>query len=301
MFFFLSGYVSIFSLKLGCVDFLKKKIRNLLIPYLFFSFFSFLILRVIFEQNLGFSTFFSELFISQRNHMSFNVALWFLTTLFIIEVVFYFLKRVMRINFIIILLLFILGGFGYITFETLYSPKLPWTIDSAMYYSVFFGIGNILGETNFNVQYRRLMKSLLLCSLAMSMIILIEFNIYQQILFLIHSQIISYIVSIIASLVSIVACIAVSVFLQESKLLRYIGQNSLIILALHIPVGINVLNYFINLFNLQLQLSNNSNLIGLIQTIIILLMMMPTIKVIHKYFPFLLGRVGAFKIKNKMI
>ncbi len=139
LFLFLSGFLS--KNNLSPCDFIKKKVKTLIVPYIFLSIgiVAFSIVADIYKQRFSLSLCFSTLwsFCIQRRQ---NVV-WFLAFLFILELLFYFLSKFLNkfTLFIICILMPVIGLF----YIELNGPYLPWNVDVCFMAIPFYYLGYI--------------------------------------------------------------------------------------------------------------------------------------------------------------
>jgi fucose 4-O-acetylase-like acetyltransferase len=79
-----------------------------------------------------------------RNHF-FAGGLWFLSCLFVIKVVFYALRRFIRFKWILLLISLGLYCIAELVIShcPLADPRMPFNVDSACYYTVFYALGYV--------------------------------------------------------------------------------------------------------------------------------------------------------------
>ena len=142
LFFMISGY-----LYKNKKEFVKNKVKKVLIPYFIFSIFSFLywliIERHIRSQSISPLDAFSNIFIAKggSDNYIFNVVLWFLPCLFITETIFWILEKNFSTKKIgIIVFLSSIIGFIY---PKIVDFRLPFCIDIFFTSIVFYYIGYI--------------------------------------------------------------------------------------------------------------------------------------------------------------
>lgn len=154
LFFFISGmcynpmkYQSVWKL-------INRRVKTLLIPYVFFSIVTWLI-YVVYSQllktdNLENCWFYlSQTLLAQGSggFLEHNVALWFVPCLFVVDIIYYYIAKLQEWATIIFTLLCMFVG---IMMSTHHNPteiqftKLPWSIDSALGALPFYACGNIL-------------------------------------------------------------------------------------------------------------------------------------------------------------
>lgn len=120
-------------------EYLLRKIRTLIIPYIFFSLLSILMVYIKNETEIDMMYCLREIVMGQRGKIDVNQALWFLPTLFIIENIYFFLVKLLRNKYIRGCLCFAVSFFAY---PFISEPRLWFGLDGAMYYLVFFMLGN---------------------------------------------------------------------------------------------------------------------------------------------------------------
>lgn len=129
---------------------IKRRVQTLLIPYVIFSLVTWLIyvvgvlafhndtmqncwyylLQTVFAQGSG-------------GYLEHNVALWFVTCLFVVDVLYYFISKLPDWANILVCLLCAAGG---ILMSSHYYniTTLPWSVDSALSAIPFFAFGNLM-------------------------------------------------------------------------------------------------------------------------------------------------------------
>lgn len=298
LFFLLSGYF--FSMKKG--DFLSftiTKIRSLLIPYLFFSFVSLFLLIFIFNQPVDLVRAAKDMILSSRNHIFFNQPLWFLTSLLVIEMIYFGLSKLLRNNYFILIVTLVSSILVVQKFGVLSSGVIfPWSIDQSLFYLVFFGIGHLLRTAG--MLDKDLKKSPVILFLSLAFVIFVFYpSVFLKVIGLIGiPSIAMYLHQFLFALFGISFVIFVSQFLSFISLLNYIGRNSLILMALHIPLGFNLYHMWIR-GKLGVTIEN-LNTFGLAVTIFTVIILLPVIYLINRYFPIMLGRgLDSQTIMNK--
>lgn len=145
LFFLISGCMENFNNEKNFIKYFLKKVKNILIPFLIFSLLS-IIIRVI-ETNASLGAVKSMLTLLLRGNIRntfFAGSLWFLSCLFIIEILFNIIKRI-KIKPLILLIclgLFVVSN-TLIGTSPIIKPHFIWNIDSALYYIIYYAIGYI--------------------------------------------------------------------------------------------------------------------------------------------------------------
>ena len=288
LFFFLSGYVFSVTRYPSFAGFLSHKCRTVLIPYVSFSIISVIAFRVIVEGNVDPAKALHDFLVSRRNDIFYNVPLWFLTTLFLVQVMYYLIKKHLKNAFAILVVLFALSAFAIYVLKTIEAPKFPWTFDNALYYLFFYGAGSIVSE---EVRENRISNSATYAVfgaalLVNSVLLLVPYHlIVEEFLYNRASHVVWFPLVGLAGTLSV---IAISVAMKSSRILQYLGRNSLVIFSLHVPFGLVVLEKIALTFNVHPQ---TDDVWGFAQTALILLILTPIIGAVNTYFPFLLGNV----------
>lgn len=298
LFFFLSGFL--FSSKGNFKEFLLIKVRSLLVPYFAFAIISLFLFSHYLEQPIELNHFLKSTLESKRNFIYYNDPLWFLTSLFLIEILFYFIVKFVRNKFAMLLVVFVVG---FLSFAKLGATNgtniLPWSLDQSLYYLVYFGIGYFV--RNMHWFERDLRKSVILIGLSSLYIwFVIDSTFYQKVWQLLHlpSVVQVYLSGIIWASLAISFVIYLSQLLSISPLINYMGKNSLTLMVLHMSLAFNVFNTH---FREGLLLEDHPNVLALILTSFAILMLIPVSFIINNLFPFLLGRRYKWKLPKHRI
>lgn len=242
LFFFISGYLFNSKKYTDFRLFLKTKIKSLLVPYFVFSLISYVIWFInimlkshfindnsridIYKPIIG--IFYSNGINGWLEH---NVALWFLTCLFITELLFYLFIRVINKDNQLLIILIISAFIGYV--DSILMPiRLPWSIDIAFTSVVFYGIGYLIRKKevleNAKINQNIALSISIFSSIIFSLLngsVNMNNNFYNNILF--------YYISAFSG---IFALLIISKKIKNIKLIRYLGQKSLNVMVIHILV-----------------------------------------------------------------
>lgn len=136
MFYIISGFLhkqSSLTFKKVCY----KKAKGLLIPYIAFAFFHLAIFTLL-HRHLELSAL-SSIFIFNTDGLPIAGALWFLTSLFFVDVIYYLIDKVNSSSIQgIIVVLITLAGFIIPNYT-----RLPWALDTAMIGVGLFALGKL--------------------------------------------------------------------------------------------------------------------------------------------------------------
>ena len=147
-FFLLSGFSESMNEETRASANLKKCVKSLLVPYFALAIFVAWIHAIEYRSTTEYLSMLSEWLLQGaiRNVYAPAVPMWFITCLFSIKVLFILLKKVLR--FKLLLLLVSLGTYGMVSWHGFglleNGPALPYNVDSAMLYFVFYVMGYLI-------------------------------------------------------------------------------------------------------------------------------------------------------------
>lgn len=294
LFFFVSG---MFFHDNGL--FFKKKVKSLLVPYLSFALILFLywwLLEVRFrppKEGIDALTQFGNIFfpmnVSSQEPYYFDVVLWFLPCLFMVELIFWcinhFLKR-KPILFattisLIIAVYFICGKpwfplwtpqaitalpfyfVGYIVFQRLLVGK-P-LLSKSNYPKILIGVGVLLISALF-ISGRSDMRSMLFWP--------------------------NYFSFVLIALLLSFSTLLLSIGINKNRILEWLGKNSLVLMLIHDPIKRILIFAYAHLFGLSTDAVRGSLVHVLILTVLLILICIPITIMINRYGYFLLGKNG---------
>ena len=275
LFFIISGFLLKLNKNKDTKSMILKKFKSLMVPYILFSIINIVGFYLI--KDLSYEVFKGNIF---NTITLFGIgALWFLPALFISETLFLFeknnisknkYKALFYISIVFIIAIFIFVSKGNYTNVI---GKLTIVLVRSMVALFFINIGYYLYKVISKINFK-IYQILILAAIS---IILSTLNGYVDLPLYVFN-------SIIGSLL----IIAITKKINHSKVLKFLGQNTLIIMATH---------------QLILQAILKSSLIKYLNDImiifIILLLEYPLIKIINKYLPFMLGKKREKSIINK--
>ncbi len=341
LFFFISGFLFDFGKYVrSAADFVKGRFRSLIVPY-----FSFALLTSLFYFMLdkGFQPGVTNIEFFETSALygiysimyalgplvSYNPPLWFLTCLFVTELLFYgFAKKYYGEPRKLVLWLTAAGVIGYL--YSVYVPfRLLWNADVALSAVVFYGAGNLFKKitepekeygsgSNLNSDSSLSSGSSLNSSSSMNLgsrfregFVRAEkyfpgFFIFLNLLYLaylmefpttdkVNMNVLKYgdfFSYYLLAFSGIFAFVYLFKKVGSSKILEYYGRNSLIVLALHFPLK-DVLIKLAVLKGIDYELYHYNVAFALSLTLLNLLCMIPVIFLINNYFPFLIGKKGS--------
>lgn len=290
LFFLLSGLM-FRSSSISAVSFIQKKAKSLLLPYLYFSVityvFWFSVTRFFaFKGQTDIDPFvpFTGIFISNADdaRLTHNPAIWFLTTLFLVDMLFFLMHRLTKGRRAgLILLTIFCGAAGYAT--TFLDQSFPWNANVALTAVVFYSIGFL--AKGWFVELKTY-PTLLLCTGLLALTAFAQSN---------HSRVDmrvndfgDILIFYVCGLLGSAAIMYLSFKFKSSPILTYLGRHSIVILVLQFA-GIDIMKAIVY-YGLGIHISDTTNLSWtLFYTIGTLLLMVPCIAFLNKY-PMLLGQ-----------
>ena len=234
LFFFVSGFFAFKNNNLKYMSYVIKKVKQLLIPYIFFSILTIVLLTLTDNTSVtDIKLMLIQVIFGIRNNL-FALSLWFLPCLFIIEIGFEFLRRLFKNKYFILIICTILFVIAerYLPHRPIVTPKWIFNIDSALYYIVYYAIGAVsfpfirkVVEDFKNTTL--IIKSII--SLCIALFFLQAASLFFSIDLMLKltggAHFLFY--SIIQALIIIVTNIVVAIYLSNFKLLNRIGQETL--------------------------------------------------------------------------
>lgn len=249
LFFFLSGYVFSPTKFKSFKQFIKLRLKSLVVPYFTLSFIQYLIF-VLYEKQINEYTFgyiepILGIFYSSNTTMKIGIPLWFLTCLFVVQVLFYFVRKLDK-DIIIIIALFVLSLLGY-TYSRHNYIRLPWSMDTALTATVFYGLGYLVNK---NKQYfSRISRYPYIDLTLVTALIWYIFNYLNtknNRIDMFGNSYNNYFYFYFSALSGILMCIFIAKCINKSKILSFLGKHTLAILAFHINIFI-LINYLFKL------------------------------------------------------
>lgn len=146
LFFLISGCMSNFDRETNVIRFLVKKVKSILLPLWMFNILAVMIYMI--QNNAGLDAvknFIPIIIKGNIRNAFFAESLWFLSCLFVMEIMFKCLKLVKKkwIIFMICMVMYMIAE-KVISPHPLVEPHWYFNVDSAFYYIIFFAIGYMI-------------------------------------------------------------------------------------------------------------------------------------------------------------
>ncbi|AID44202.1 Hypothetical protein SFBmNL_00274 [Candidatus Arthromitus sp. SFB-mouse-NL] len=277
-------------------DYVSKKFRSIIIPYIIFSIVS-MIIYILYSDYLGkeydILDIVWSILISKRNEIYINVPLWFLTSFFTVEILYYILKCFFN-NYVISFIILVFGFIGVVIFRTTGSLNtLPFSFDASLYFIIYYFIGDLFGGINkysnrdYKYFFRNLSPIFIVSIIVNVMNLLGKIKhadiIYYDFGFII--ALISYLFHVFISLTGVCTYLYLSYIFRWVGIIKFVGRNSIYYFAFHMPLYQILYNegIFDTLIGNYLTYDINLNLIGIIYSIIIILILTMPVLFINLY------------------
>ncbi len=293
LFFMLSGLF--FKDNIQFEEFFRKKIKTLVIPFLFFYITTSVLLPNLLylagyeglrqSSKLGWTSIFNCF----NEKLYSNAALWFLLALFWMNIILYIIRTISKRCFsgkdfqVSAILCVICGLLGFVL--GVYGVFIPLNIDNALTSIPYFFMGFVfaskinLKESGFNkVKVSLLTVLCFIIVAAFSPGIGYNMNVFQK-----EDFIPLYFSGIIGSL----GIIGMSILIKHSNILSFYGRNTMLMLCLQMPI-IQVVNMFTKV--------NGGGYFSIFLTlIIVIIIFIPLFGLFNKYIPWAIGKTKIIK------
>ena len=295
-FFLLSGMSMCFSYKeeITFKEYFTKKVKGILIPYFIFAIVTF-IYWAVFEKKIrnqsDISTIsnFINIFLgfTSTDGYAFYIVMWFLPCMFATDIIFYFVKKSDKFSNIILIILFLIG---YILVQN--KIFMPFGIETAMISILFLYFGYVLKKKEINVLDNRLVSIIIALISILGIFICYRFDCQLNMLNHIYPNIILFFIGTLSGIYITMFVCSFYKFINKRMIdiLSFFGQNTLIIMCCHEPIKRIVIKLFSIISHISEEMLRSNIIFALLITVIILLVTVPIIYIINKYFPFIIGK-----------
>ncbi len=252
LFFFLSGLVFNRDRYRDFNEFIKKRIKSLLIPYVIFSFITWIIwVAFSYVTHLDVESYwmpFAQTFIAQGSggFLVHDVPLWFVTCLFVIEMIYYFLSKLDSIWVIITTFTMAIASYSAIEYCSYIDITLmPWNMEVVCLGIPIYAIGHLIAR-KWSIQK---MQLLVLSNQILSIIIVffcaaVVFagSQYNGTISFGHSELgknvfVTYACSFVGTAMIIILSMVMACYSNSLiKSLLWFGRNSFNAMAIHNPI-----------------------------------------------------------------
>jgi len=317
----ISGYLFNFVKYAGsATSFVKMRFRSLIVPYFCFAVLTclfYFLLDEAYTPGVTSIEFFKadilymiySILYALGPMISYNPPLWFLTCLFVTELLFYGLAtKYYWEPRKLIFWLTVAGIIGYL--YSVYVPfRLPWNADVALAAVVFYGAGNIFRKFIESEEELKAGSGLPKSGSEFNNVSFLVENVLPLFFILVSLLYFMYLLEFPTDKINmnvlkyegffsfyflafsgIFAFVYLSKKIGSLKVLEYYGRNSLIVLALHFPMKDVLTKLAVLIFGIENEGFWYTTSFALVLTVLNLLSLVPVIFLINKYFPFLVGK-----------
>ena len=307
LFFFLSGMVFNYDKYKSVTDFLKNKIKKLMLPYftigILIIFLNNIYSSIIIKQFVVSSflnsclTNIKQLFISYRLHPDYY-SFWFIPPLFVALIVFYVIIKKLNTNkrkTAILIVVAIISSIIQVFFFK-YVKGFYYSLDLVPIALSFISFGYIYrSKINYLKKHIYSFDCLLILLFIHIVISFINFRLGRTDLF--YCEMGNYFFFMIAALLGIMIVMIIANQINSSKILEYIGKNTFTFYFFHSIIVFPICDYIIwkalSIFNYELP----ANVMFLIYMIISCIILFVISFIINKYLPFLYWK--GYRKKNE--
>lgn len=292
-FFFLSGYFFSFDRYPEYKMFLRKRVRQLVVPYVFLALTAYLFWLVLArhfgDDTENMMTWYTPLLgitFGYSKLMAQATPLWFIISLFVAENLNWLLGRyLIRNRWILIMLVVVLG---LLNIKYLHFP-LPYQFNAALSGLPFYIMGGIIRD----------MKSFkymdILFVISGIILILGAYLLNSDIVRMHVDQYGNYLLFLSGALGGVLFvysfCRILARYIGKIRFLLFLGRNTIVICGLHLVMFTLLKGVMVYILGISLDVLDGTVIPCLIFGIFSILCCVPVIYVLERYFPYLLGRV----------
>lgn len=289
-FFFLSGFLFSFERNPSYKQFVKKRFKQLIIPYIWINiiayvFWFFIASRVGADADIPvawYSPIINALLANGKG-MVHDVPLWFFVCLFVIENLFFIFKKI-RVGWSILLIVIILGFLNY-TFNSIY---LPFSINTALVGIVFYTFGFIYNSKNI---YERTTSWIWFIVSFLSIILITYYNGKIAMHINYYGNYWLFILGGIAGIIMLCnLCVCIERIVGNNKWISYIASNTLLICGFHLLIFSFIKGIMVYVLHIPITVLDKTIGANILFSFISLLLCLPLIYVVNRYFPFIIGK-----------
>ena len=250
LFFFISGMMFKKEKYRTFWSFFKNRVRTLLLPYVIFSVITWgvwVAYNLAFHNNVNIWKPLLQTVIAQGSgkYMIHDIPLWFVTCLFVVEMLYYFISKChFAVNLVISAAMAAAGYFMlYNNFIDFDFTKLPWNIEVAMSAMLFYAVGNLFvmrfkvsWVSEFTKKHKALSWLAWVVSTALMTVlgqinghVTMGSNDLGKSVFLFY-------IDAFFGIISVLTFAGLAEGLKPMKCISWIGRNSFNMMAIHVPV-----------------------------------------------------------------
>jgi len=144
LFFFLAGAMENLAKEdTSIVEHFKKKFKGIMMPYFFFGFVSIVLIYLQGHANVDIVLKTAVQYLLGIRNQLYAPILWFLPCIFVMSMIFFLLKKLVRNRWLVLIIgigLFVFTEY-LLPYRPIFEPSWFWNIDSALYYFFYYALG----------------------------------------------------------------------------------------------------------------------------------------------------------------
>ncbi|MGM9972612.1 MAG: acyltransferase family protein [Clostridiaceae bacterium] len=292
LFFLISGMTHREGKFSSLWDCIRHKAPRLILPHIMMNFlmwgFWAYNFRILGDVKYGISTLLKGILVGNNEiYQSASNATWFLLALFLTEVIYYLCETYASGDKKkLTLLVMVLALISYVESINGYNIPMPWHLDSVFTGVMFYHIGHCLFQYIPAITEKRFYKNKLILAISIAAMTLAGTYVaaMNKRVSMAGNSYGSIIYFYIASLLLILAVIFVVMHLPQLGLLKYVGQNTLLYLGIHIPI-IRAFERGTEFFAV-----NQGNKRAALLAVIVFFILIPIVAYINTFLPFIAGK-----------
>lgn len=289
VFFFVSGYLS--KSNQSFLSVLEQRTRTIFIPFLFFGLLGGLLKNLCSDQSHGIQ---NALFESVKGcfyQYGEYQTLWFLVSLYIFSLIFYWIDRFCKNNTILLIVCSCLIVIGQLLLYVLKIPSLPYKFHTVFFACALMGLGKVYKAYEERID-KLLFKKYIIVILLLSYIILVF--VFKPYINYYGNR--NWLLAFYIPFSGLIVFLYFSKKISKNEFLRYIGSNSLLYFAIHRQVLIVVESICKRI--MALTNSSPSVYINIIEVFVIAILIALPVFFINKYCPQIFGKGWKIKLTN---
>ena len=236
LFFFCSGVV--FSIKKyqSFKEFVLKKAKTILVPMAIFSFIGIFFKYayyglIVGQKDYGINYFINRCIgiVLQLRNGKYESTLWFLTCIFVVELLLYWIVKLSKNNSKIILLIISISYVAGAVYMFFGLPLLPWEIDCALIGVFFVGLGYLLKKEQIVEKIKgKIWLAIILIAINLSTMYANYLYMGKRNIDLVGNQLGMPILYLLETVSAVIALVIIFARIKRIRPLSYIGKNSLV-------------------------------------------------------------------------
>ena len=288
-FFFMSGYLFSYSKYPSYMEFVKRRFRQLLVPYVVINMITYLLWLLVLRnvgsdagEDVGALSPLIAAVTVNATEMVHDIPLWFLAALFMVENLYYQLYRNARYRVVVTLLLLLLAVLN----NTYNTVRLPFCIDISLVALLFYRLGNVMREKGYILFKWYLFVLSAVVTVAVFMLngkVAMHANYYNNIFLFIAGG--------VAGCYSMAyICKQLQLLCGDRALVQTIARNTLPICAFHLIVFAVIKGIMLYLLGLSPDILSGTFLPNTLFALLSMAVCLLIAKMVNRFLPFVLGK-----------